>query len=159
MQTAIGDPMQTVVTPRRLSAGHRFLCAIIAASCLSLLALAASLDPDPSGLGTHQGLGLPPCQWVTVAGIPCVTCGMTTAFSHAVHLNPVDSFVAQPFGFLLAIATGVLFWACIHSALTASRVAPTLLILWQPKVIWIVGAFALASWAYKIWAFRQGFMP
>ncbi len=159
MQTAIGDPMQTVVEPRRLAPAQRLWCALIGACCLGVLGVAAWLTPSASGVGTHTQLGMPQCRWVAAAQIPCPTCGMTTAFAYAVHLHPWQSLKAQPMGFFLAVVTGIAFWASMHSALTGSRVAPTMLTLWQPRLIWIVGAFALGAWGYKIWAYRQGIVP
>ena len=32
-------------------------------------------------MGTHQQLGLPPCNFVTLTGYPCPACGMTTSFA------------------------------------------------------------------------------
>lgn len=49
------------------------------------LLVAAWLRPSPLGFGTHRQLGLPPCTFVSLFGIRCPSCGMTTAWSHAVR--------------------------------------------------------------------------
>ena len=55
-------------------------------------ALAFALKPDPRGYGTHQSLGLPPCTFRMLFGIPCPSCGMTTSFSHLMHGNISQAF-------------------------------------------------------------------
>lgn len=78
-----------------LSRRDRLLLAAAGIGLLVLLTLAALLRPDPAGHGTHQGLGLPPCTFLTLVHRPCPTCGMTTAWAHlmrgqwsaAVHAN------------------------------------------------------------------------
>ncbi len=52
---------------------------------LILLSLAVWLTPSPQGFGTHQQLGLPPCTIQFWFGIPCPSCGGTTAFAHFVR--------------------------------------------------------------------------
>ena len=52
---------------------------------LTLLSLAVWLKPNPQGFGTHQQLGLPPCTIQFWFGIPCPSCGGTTAFAHFVR--------------------------------------------------------------------------
>ena len=72
---------------------------------IAAFAVGATLTPAPSGLGTHVALGLPPCLFLAVTGLPCPACGMTTAFVHVAHGRLLDAFVAQPFGALLALAS------------------------------------------------------
>ena len=77
----------------------------IALSCVSgvVLTIARVLSPSPNGLGTHQQLGLPPCFFHKLTGIPCPTCGMTTSFAHTVRLHFYEAFVTQPFGMLACV--------------------------------------------------------
>lgn len=59
---------------------------VVWAGCLTAgFGLAAGLKPDPRGYGTHQQLGLPPCSLRLLWGIPCPSCGGTTAFAGFVH--------------------------------------------------------------------------
>ena len=65
-----------------LSRLDRFWLAAAGVGLLGLLATAAVLRPSPSGHGTHQQLGLPPCTFSVLFHRPCPTCGMTTAWAH-----------------------------------------------------------------------------
>ncbi len=50
-----------------------------------VLMIAAWLEPSPTGMGTHQQLGLLPCGMLFFWQIPCPGCGLTTAFAHLVR--------------------------------------------------------------------------
>lgn len=63
-----------------------------------ILGIARMLKPDPSGHGTHQALGLPPCLFFAGTGLPCPSCGLTTSFSHLVRLQWSQAFQANPLG-------------------------------------------------------------
>jgi hypothetical protein len=136
--------------PVRASVGQRVFAGFIAAGCLALLIVAASLNPDPAGMGTHRQLGLPPCGWLYSMGIPCPTCGMTTAFASAAHARPLDALRAQPAGLAGAIFCAVLFWGAAHVALFGSALGRLFDRLLAPRAIWIAGAVLLLGWGYKI---------
>ena len=72
---------------------------------LAVVVTAALLHPDPSGVGTHQQLGLPPCGFLFVTGYPCPACGLTTSFAHMVRAEVVGAALANPFGILLFLVT------------------------------------------------------
>jgi hypothetical protein len=74
---------------------------------LALLAAAAWMTPDPRGHGTHQQLGLFPCTFEVLFGLPCPTCGMTTAWAHLVRGQLIGAFRANVGGTLLAVAAAV----------------------------------------------------
>ncbi len=76
-----------------------------------VLGVAATLDADPLGHGTHKQLGLGTCTILAMTGWPCPMCGMTTTFTHMAHGSPIEAVLTQPFGvllFLLTLATAVL---------------------------------------------------
>ena len=128
----------------------------IALSCVSgvVLTIARVVSPSPNGFGTHQQLGLPPCFFHKLTGIPCPTCGMTTSFAHTIRLHFYEAFITQPFGML----------ACVLMAL----LIPLSFVLMQRRVSWMklmtargsdavmyaLLALFLAGWVYKIWAMR-----
>lgn len=67
---------------RMIAPSMRAFTALLAAGLLALLAIARTLSPAVTGLGTHQQLGLPPCSMRVLFGMRCPACGMTTAWSH-----------------------------------------------------------------------------
>ena len=122
---------------------------VVAAVGIAVVVLLARVDPDPRGHGTHELLGLPPCGWPERYGMPCPTCGVTTAACHLVHFSPWRAVVTQPFGAALA-ALGLLVLATALADLARGRSflarAYTL-----PLSRWLLGgtALLLLSWWYK----------
>ena len=51
---------------------------------------------------TYPELGLPPCTFKYVTGLPCPSCGMTTSFALLMHGDLVNSLRANEVGTLLA---------------------------------------------------------
>jgi hypothetical protein len=130
----------------------RIFTLVLALVLLAPLILATLVTPDPAGHGTHEQLGMPACGWAMYFGRPCVTCGMTTAFAHAVRCELVAAARAQPMGLLLALACGVGFWGAMHSAITGSVVAEAMG-RWMvgPRVLWSAAGFLLLAWGWT-WA-------
>ena len=73
------------MTRVQLTRRQRGLYAMIGVGLLGLLLLAAVLQPSGTGIGTHRQLGLPPCTFLTVFGVRCPSCGMTTSWSYFVR--------------------------------------------------------------------------
>lgn len=129
----------------------RLAWASVGVVCAAVLVLARFLTPDPRGLGTHeQLLGLAPCSFVLTTGLPCPTCGMTTAFAYTVRGRLVAAFLAQPAGAILCLACICLLVFSLHVAATGklqtvnwSRVGPVRLML-------SIGLLILGGWAFKI---------
>ena len=71
---------------------------ILPAVALGVTVLAMVLTPNPSGLGTHRALGLPPCLFLTLTGWLCPSCGLTTSFTHFAHGHWWAAFQAHPLG-------------------------------------------------------------
>lgn len=69
------------------------------------IAVGLWLEPDPRGFGTHEQLGLSACQVSESLGLPCPTCGATTAAALLLHGQPVESWNTHPFGFLFVLGT------------------------------------------------------
>ena len=133
-----------------INASTRGLVFILAAALLAPLIVAATLTPDPRGLGTHQQLGLPVCSWPAALGIPCPSCGMTTAFAYASRANFTAALITQPMGALLAIAAAV---GCVI-ALGVSLTGYQFQRLFDPLLNkWGVGAALLVFFAAWLWKF------
>jgi hypothetical protein len=117
---------------------------------MTALGAAAWLTPAEAGHGTHEQVGLPACVWPVVFGVPCPTCGMTTAFARAADGDLLGSLRAQPFGFLLALGTAGAFWVALYGSVGGSRAGEVYGTMLRPKVLWGLAALAAAAWAYKI---------
>lgn len=128
----------------------------LALGILAVLVTAALLSPSGSGMGTHRQLGLPTCGWVAAMGVPCPTCGMTTAFASAAHMQPGRSFIAQPMGALLALAAATGFWGALHVAVFGSRLGTLVGRTLRPRLLWVIAGIWCASWVYKVLVVRGG---
>ncbi len=140
------------VPPARdgLSRRDRALYGLLWAGLLAVLATAAMLRPDPSGLGTHTHLHLPPCGFYLALGKPCPSCGMTTAFAWMMHGQPVRAFEAQPAGvavFLSALA----LWLYLPLAWVRRRPVAHLLDLRATlPVVMALNALILGVWVWRL---------
>lgn len=127
--------------------------AVIGISTLTL-SVARWLQPSPNGYGTHQQLGLPPCLFFKLTGIPCPSCGLTTSFAHTVRFHFYEAFLTQPFGLIACLATAIFipfcFWMMYRripwmKLLTSRR---TNIAMYTGIVLF------LAGWIYKIFSVR-----
>ncbi|MCI0365808.1 MAG: DUF2752 domain-containing protein [Phycisphaerales bacterium] len=134
--------------------GRRVIAGVVALVCSGVLGLAAWLTPSPTGLGTHQALKFPPCGWITMADLPCPTCGMTTAFAHAANGNLVASFLAQPMGCILALATAITLLVSVQVLITGSNLGRSFTVLWGKATVWGLSAIVFFSWMYKILTYK-----
>lgn len=138
---------------------RRAIALMTAATCLSVLGIAAWLPPDPAGVGTHVQLGiadLRPCDFLARTGLPCPSCGMTTSFAWFARGNLLASLYVQPMGLVLAILTAAVFWVALYMGLTGR---PTLnLMRFVPARYYLIPLFALgvAAWAWKMFAILRG---
>jgi len=65
---------------------------------LVITVIAACLHASPTGHGTHEQLGLPPCPSVLLFSRPCPGCGLTTSWTALIHGNLPFAFHAHPLG-------------------------------------------------------------
>lgn len=88
--------------------------ATVGALLVTLLAVAANLEPDQRGYGTHRQLGLPPCTFKMLAGMRCPSCGMTTSWSHLMRGQVPSALAANVGGVALgAVAMGLGPWMLV----------------------------------------------
>jgi hypothetical protein len=87
---------------------------------------------------------------LVMTGYPCPTCGMTTAFAHAVRGQLWRAFCAQPAGLLLALAAaggvGVAAWVLIRGRW------PVVFLPWLTPhlAFWVLLLVLLGGWVFKI---------
>jgi len=128
----------------------RGYAAALAAAAISLLVVAAFLHPEGRQMGTHQQLRIPPCGFVTLTGLPCPTCGMTTAFAYTVRGHFIQAMRAQLAGFLLALGVMLTAVFSLVSIVTGRRPALNWYRLRPESLIWWGLALLVAAWALKI---------
>ena len=144
-------PILTVRGPLpRVSGYGRLWAGLIAASCLAVLIVAALLPPSDRGYGTHEQLGLQPCGMLASTGVPCMTCGYTTSFSHFAKGNLWRAAVVQPGGLATAIGAAAAVWVGGYIAATGRPAHRALRLVPVWGWVAVLGTLALGGWAYKI---------
>lgn len=131
---------------------RRAIGLVVAAGAGSVLALAAALNPDGRGHGTHEQLGLPACGWAIALDAPCPTCGMTTSWSFATAGDPVTAAATQPAGFLLALAAAAAVAGGLHAALSGAATGKMFRPLLSGPGLWTGVALLVLAWVYKMMA-------
>ena len=122
-------------------------------AALGVLAVAVWLSPAAAGVGTHTQLGMAPCGFLASTGLPCATCGMTTATALAADGRLVASALTQPAGLLFALGLGAAFWVGSWLAVSGRPAAPVFAALgraaFSGRGLLLVLVVVGASWAYK----------
>ncbi len=155
------EPRQPAVAPPRapwtiplaqgpIGAGaDRAIAVVFAGAAITAVAVLWPLTADEQGFDTHTQLGLEPCGWPIAYGMPCPTCGCTTAATHVVHGSLIDAFVTQPFGAALAILG---LFLGLHALYCLARGHSFVdLVVRINFGRWLLGGtlLLLASWGYK----------
>jgi len=133
----------------------RLIAATTAACGVGCIVLLLRATPDPRGYNTHVALplGIPPCGWPLRYGIPCPTCGVTTAACEVVHGHLLQAFVVQPFGALLALA-GIAATVISVACLCRGRSTMDLVARLPYGSLLLAGlGLLLGSWLYKYLTF------
>jgi hypothetical protein len=128
----------------------RLFALIGLAGSIAVLVIAFRLEPDPRGAGTHEQLGLPPCAFLADHGVPCISCGMTTAFAAMAHGRIGLALRANPFGALLFLATLAMPVYCF---LSFRRGLDPFRIVNHPRArIWLPlgGVLLLVNWGIMV---------
>lgn len=130
--------------------GGRLYAAGVLATVIAIFVLAARLQPEGLSHGVHRQLGLPPCGFVVVCGLPCPTCGMTTAFAHTIRGHLLEALHAQVAGVVLALGTLAAGAIALFALLTGRRPALNWYRINPMHVVWWSCGLFVAAWAVKI---------
>jgi hypothetical protein len=142
------------LNPFEYSKGDQAKYIAIGLASSACLIVARMLQPSSRGVGTHEQLGLPPCVFLHLTGIPCPSCGLTTSVAHAARFHFYESITTQPFGIVIFISAAL----CI----------PLSIFLWRRRIPWsrlksslggnlviyLTIALFILSWLYKIAAMK-----
>lgn len=137
-------------SPIVFSRSDQITYALLACLAAFTLIVARKLTPSVAGYGTHEQLGLPPCLFFKLTGVPCPNCGLTTSFAHSARLHFFQALIAQPFGlvvFSLTVASIPLFMFLTWRRISWSEVIRAKGI---DRLIYLLIVFYLLSWIYKI---------
>jgi hypothetical protein len=118
---------------------------LLAVGLIAIFATAVWLDPyesdgQPRRMETHRQLGLPPCTFYLLTGLPCPSCGMTTSFSFLAHGDVPNSMRANAVGTLLAAFLVIMLPWSLASAI---RGRPLGIHSLERALTIVVGAFML----------------
>ncbi len=149
-------PAPAVDSPRL----HWFVRIFIAtggAIAIVLLGTAASLKPNVvqvgpgefRKMGTHHGLGLPPCSFRVMVGMPCPSCGMTTSWSHTMRGQLWQALEANIGGTLLAISALVYGPYMLISGIRGRWFLAPFNELYAAVIAFTIIAITLVSWCVR----------
>jgi hypothetical protein len=118
---------------------------VIAFGLVGVFGIAWWLDPyDAEGKAlrseTHLQIGLPPCSFRYLTGIPCPSCGMTTSFALLMHGDLANSLRANAVGTLLAVFSLALIPWSLASVL---RQRALFIVSLERASTWIVVVFVV----------------
>jgi len=140
-----------LIRPAQATWMHRAIAMGAALLAMGVLVTASELVPSPTGMGTHEVLGLRACSFVGLAGLPCPSCGMTTSFAHFANGNWAVSVYTQPMGFALAVLAGITVWAGGYAAITGRPVWRVLRAVPGMVIVISILSLAVTGWAWKIY--------
>lgn len=128
----------------------RMWSGLVLAGCVAVLGVAAWIVPSPAGVGVQSQFGLGTCGMLKVTGLPCPTCGMTTAFAHTVRGQLISAFWAQPTGLVLTLA---IMMAALGASwtLATGRLLPVRIPILTPyRLLVALLVLLVGGWAFKM---------
>jgi hypothetical protein len=150
MSAASRVPWTVPVTEGPVSpVADRITATIVGLIAVFLVGALAWATPDARGHGTHERFGMEPCGWPSTYGIPCPTCGCTTAASQMVHGDVLGAMITQPFGAvvaLLGMLAGLHAWVCL---LRGRSFVDMLVRLPFWRIVFALFVLLWAAWGYK----------
>lgn len=149
----VADPTDQRVISWERSASRiqtRLIWFVVLALCIALVAVAWRLQPDVRGHSTHEQLGLTPCGFYLSTGLPCPTCGATTAFTWVIHGHPWQGIRVQPFGAAAAFGVAALLGMSVVGIVTGG--VPAIRLSRRSSFGLALGIMSLivGSWVYKL---------
>jgi hypothetical protein len=112
------------------------------------------LNPSGGPLGIERQLGTARCGFYAKYGIPCPTCGWTTAVSHLYHGQIFQAFFTQPAGAIFGVLMLIGFAISLGGLLTGRWMGPRRqwILANRYRLLGWCALILAVSWVYKIWA-------
>lgn len=129
---------------------HRWCWLALALVALAVLAIARALEPHPDGVGTHRALGIAPCMFLEWFGLPCPTCGMTTAFAHLARGQLSASLAAHPLGIPLFMLTALTPLVALRHAVRDESLLTVVERLRLDRAALALALVLLATWLARV---------
>lgn len=96
-------PPAEIASPGRFLVFERASLVVAGMGLAGLLSIASLLEPSPQGYGTHRQLGFPNCSLITLFGLRCPGCGMTTSWAHCMRGDIESALQANAGGTMLCL--------------------------------------------------------
>ncbi len=150
MEKALTQLIQTHQHGVRYDRGERvgFFC--LGFLLFVLLAVAAWLKPNPSGMGTHTQLGLPGCSLFTMVGIRCPGCGMTTAWAYTMKADFTSAIGANVGGVLLCLLSVAVFPCLLWMAIRGQTINNRWFVQVVVAVLVIAISISIIEWLIRL---------
>ena len=129
---------------------RRLVWTLLLLTPICVLTIATMLTPSSLGHSTHMQLGLPPCGFLLLSGIPCPGCGLTTAFAHMVRFELTSAWHANPFGVVLFAFTVASIPVSFVGLIQAKPVLTTLKRLHTDKILFALCILSLSIWLGRV---------
>lgn len=134
---------------------HRAMALAAFFGVLVLLGFPRVLEPSPSGMGTHEQIGMPACNFYRLFHIPCPACGGTTAFAemsrgHFQRALRANIFSSLLYGLLFFFGLDLLGFALLQRSCLIERLPNIALPLAK-----LLSLLIIASWLVKLYLFSQ----
>lgn len=133
----------------------RGLLLLMAATFATVFYVATRVQPygpggEPMRMASHESLGLPPCNFKQVVGIPCPSCGMTTSFAMLVRGDVWNSLKANWVGTLLAIFLAIAIPWSVYCSLRGRYLWIRRFEIFVPISLGTYVVLMLARWVFVI---------
>lgn len=137
---------------KSLDTAPRLTHVIILTLILSCFLILSLLRANPEGFGSHRTLGLPPCIFLSLTGIRCPSCGLTTSVVQILHGKWLEAWRANPTGYLVFFSGASLILASLYGLCRPFRWGDIVARSWFHIFVMCGIGFLFGSWIMRIFS-------